>query len=385
MYSNTRFHQILEALPRTLIEKAAHQHHAERYDKTFKLRDHLITLIYAQFSGARSLRELETAFNSKTQTHYHLGTRAIKRSTLADANRRRAPDAFKFIVEQLMRRVHRQQRKELNEFLYLIDSTPIQLNGRGFEWAEETAVQRTQGLKVHLVIDGNQQTPIYLDVTAPNVNDITPAKNLSLEPNTTYVFDKGYYDYNWWYEIDQHNAFFVTRFKKHAAIRVIEHREINDEAILKDEIVEFKKTGHKNHYRSKPLRRIVVQRDSGKVLTIATNNLIGSASEIAKLYKQRWQIELFFKWIKQNLKVKKFLGRTKNAVLIQLYAAIIGYLLLWSFKKHHRPDATDLYLLFVELKVTLFDRLETEYHRYRRKIRYEQQKYIRENQYALPL
>jgi hypothetical protein len=387
VYSNTRFHQLLEGLPQNFLHQAVRELDAERYDKSFHVRDHLLALLFGQVSGVHSLRELTTAFNSHAHTHYHLGTHALKRSTLADANHRRNPHVFRLIAERLMGTVHRRQRKQINELLCVLDSTPIPLSGLGFEWTQNTAIQRTQGLKIHLAINEANPTPMYMDITAPNVNDITPAKQMPLEPNTMSVFDKGYCDYNWWHRIDERGSFFVTRFKKHAAIEVIESRTLPeaDTDILKDEMVVFKKTGHKNLYRPKTLRCITVHREGKPALMLATNDMVRQASEIAALYKRRWQIELFFKWIKQHLNIKRFLGRSQNAVMLQIYAAIIGYLLVWRYRQRYQPQSDTLHLLLVELRITLFERIATDYHRYRRYWRKEQARLILERQHALPL
>lgn len=379
MFSNTRFQQVLEALPGGFFDQANEKFDAERYDKRFKLRDHVLALVFAQLTGTRSLRELEEAFNAKAGTHYHLRVNALKKSTLADANARRNPDAFKYLVEKMMTLVKGRQKKELKEFLCLIDSTPIQLGGRGFEWTEDNAIQRTQGLKVHMAINGHETTPMYLDITAPNVNDITPAKAITLEKGMTYVFDKGYYDYNWWNEIDEAQATFVTRYKTHAALEHVADIELDPEKehILKDERMKFKKYGRKNAYRPKEIRRIVVKRDDDSTLVLATNDFDRSAAEIAEIYKGRWQIELFFKWLKQNLRVKKFLGRSKNAVLLQIYAAILSYLLLWMYQVRHGLKQQPLYLILAGLKYTIMDRIETSTHRERYQKRRRREEEIR--------
>ena len=385
MYHKSRFGQILENLPRSLIDTAVRQYDGERYDKSFRVRDHILVLLYAQYTNIPGLRGLTTAFNTQAHAHYHLDTQTVQRSTLSDANQRRNPEIFRYIAEQLMSRVKGQQRKELRELICLIDSTPIQLGGFGFDWTKQTATQRTRGLKMHVVIDGRHTTPQYLDITSPNINDITPAKHMPLEAGVTYVFDKGYYDYSWWHQIDQTSAWFVTRFKKHAAVTVIKSQITSGEYILKDELVCFKKGGHKNTYLNNPLRRITVYREGKSPLILATNDMQRSAEEIAALYKQRWQIELFFKWMKQHLKIKRFLGRSENAVLLQLYAAIIGYLLLWQYKEQHCPNADSLYLLLIEIRFTMMDSGTTAYHRSRRRWRKDRDFQIDRRQYVLPV
>lgn len=386
MYSNTRFHQILEALPHSFLRASKEQRSSDRYSKTFSTYDHLVALIYAQLSAVKSLRELESSFNNHTEKHYHLGCSSIKRSTLSDANSRRDPGIFKEVVALLMAGVHRTQRRRLKEFIYLLDSTPIQLKEAGFEWAKECATKRTTGLKAHLAINSPSDNPVYLNITSANVNDITDAQSMPLQPKTTYIFDKGYDSYSWWYKIHKAQSHFVTRFKSNAAVRVLEIKEHDANEILSDEIVKFKykknRAKHENPYFDTPLRRVKIQREGKSPLILATNIMDKSADEIGQLYKQRWQVELFFKWLKQNLKIKRFIGRSKNAVLLQIYAAITTYLLLWIYKSRQGIQSS-LHLMLVALRPQLFMRLDTDYHIDRRRKRREIADSIKEKQHVL--
>lgn len=385
MYSNTLFHEILKALPSNFVKEAVNAHDAERYDKTFKLHQHLVALIFAQLTSSKSLRELEVAFNSQPEVHYHLGVTALKKSTLSDANKRHNAEVFKHIAERLMQCMHRKQRKELREFIYLLDSTPIHLSGLGYEWADGTVTQRTRGLKTHVLMDLTSRTPIYVNTSAPNKNDISDAQEMPLESGVTYVFDKGYYSFRWWNEIDELGSVFVTRFKQRAG--VVAQRTISDGEgeVIKDEEVRFKRSGHPNPYLEKPLRRITVHRDGKKPLVIATNDFNRSAQELAELYKQRWQIELFFKWIKQNLKIKRFLGRSQNSVLIQIYTAIITYILLWKYQQQQNHSTSELYLLLVQIRQNLFNRQLTDYQRQRRRSRKQNYEWAIQRQGILPI
>lgn len=389
MYSSTRFHELLEAFPRSSFDRLTRELNASHYDKSFKPYDHLIALLYAQLSGAGSLRELEAGFNAQSAHHYHLGTDKLRRSTLSDANQRRDPALFKGIAELLMGQAKRKARSELSDLVYLLDSTPIQLKQAGFEWAAVGATQRHQGLKVHLMIEQRRAVPVYLNITSPRVNDVVDARRVQLERGACYVFDKGYCDYGWWHQIDQAGATFVTRFKANAAVERVETRAVDGCVVLADERVTFRhpsnRGGQKNPYHGKLLRRITVYRKDKKPLVLATNDLDSRAEEIADLYRQRWQIELFFKWIKQNLKVKRFLGRSRNAVLLQLYVAIISYLLLSAYMLRQSNTAKSLHLLLVELRETLFTRLPTEAQRHYRRRRREVEELIARRQHALPI
>lgn len=366
MYRNTRFGDLMKGLPRGLVERAAMATGADKHNKGFSSWDHLLAMIYAHLSGSTSLRSLTARFNSHKAQHYHLGTHELRRSTLADANRKRPTALFETIVGQLLQQANRRVRKECQDLMYLLDSTPIALKGTGYAWAEAGKTPRTTGLKLHLLYAPQARLPVYSHITAPNVNDIEEAWRLPLETGATYVFDKAYCDYNWWQKIDGKGAYFVTRFKANASLVAIEQRAIPESAqalILEDTLVRFKNRhpggGRINRYEQ-PLRRVVVHRpDKARPLVLATNDLTSSAEDIAACYKARWGIELYFKWIKQHLKIKRFLGRSENAVRIQILTALVAYLLVAIY---HRQQAckTSLHLFVEELSATLFHRLAVE-------------------------
>ncbi len=374
MYRISRFHQIMKALPRGTFDRVVRTHQADKHNKGFGCWDQLLAMVYAQLSGASSLRVLETGFNSQRTQHYHLGTAPIRRSTLADANGKRNTDVFSDIAKLLMSQAQRSLRRESEELLYLLDSTSISLKGPGFDaWTSENSTRNTQGIKLHMLFAGNEEIPVQHSITAPNVNDIDEGRKLAIEPDAIYVFDKGYCDYNWWHRINEQKARFVTRFKRNASLEVVCTQPIPAEdvsTVLKDEIVRFAnkhpRGGRKNHYAI-PLRRITIARpDHDQPLLLATNDLASPASAIARRYKDRWGIELFFKWIKQHLKIKRFLGRSENAVRIQILTALITYLLLSIYSKTQQY-AGSLWLLLAEVRATLFQRPTIETERYRKR------------------
>lgn len=376
MYRNTRLGDVMKGLPRGFFDRVVEEAEADKYSKGFSSWDQLLVMVYGQISGSTSLRSLLSRYNSHKAQHYHLGTREIKRSTLADANGKRSTEVFTVLCGHLLQQAHRGVRKECRDLLYLLDSTPIPLKGHGHEWTHAHKTARSAGLKLHMLYAPQAEVPVYGHITAPNVNDIEDARGLSIEEGATYVFDKGYCDYNWWHEIEQCGAEFVTRFKSNASLVKVQDRLIPKDKqaiILEDSVVRFKHKhpggGRVNHYQL-PLRRIVVHRpDKARPLILATNKLECPAEEVAELYKARWGIELFFKWLKQNLKIKRFLGRSENAVRIQILTALIAYLLIHAFRRRHQIT-TSLHLLVAELSVTLFQRPQTDKYmanRYRRR------------------
>lgn len=369
MFSISRFHALTKHLPRGTFEGAVTRHAADKHGKGFSRWHHLLVMTYAQLSGADSLRTVAAGFNAQASHHYHLGARTVRRSTLAEANSRVSPEPFAELVHHLMGCVQRQVRREMAPLLKLLDSTSITLKGPGFDaWTFERRNAHTQGIKLHVLYDSARQAPCWSAFSDANVNDITAAQHLPLEAGQRYVFDKGYCDYAWWHAIDTAGSHFVTRFKGNAALDVVEACASEDAChgiILADEIVTFRhrhnRAGHTNPYEA-PLRRITVARpDHARPLVLATNDLGSPATQIAEQYKARWDIELFFKWIKQHLRLNRFLGRSEKAVKIQILTALIAYLLV-AIERHVHAPTTSLWLFLAELRASLFQRPAVENH-----------------------
>ena len=350
----TTFEALLKPLTANLINEAVKRFNADYYCKEFKTQDHLIAMIYAQLYDIKSLRDLEVALNSQKALISVSNCREVRRSTLSDANFRRPFGCFLWIVEKLMSLLPRKVRQTVNKIVRKLDSTPIQLKGKGYdEWTLANRTLRCQGLKLHIEHDGQINMPTRARISSANVDDCRMGQSWPIVSDTIYVFDKGYYDFNWWWEIDQQQAFFVTRLKNNAGIKIIENLPISDEKIEEDSLFVFKnkcpRGGKKNKY-FKPLRRIVVKREGKEKPLILVSNLLEVPAEvIAELYKERWGIELFFKWIKQNLRIKKFLGRSENAVKTQLAIALIIYLLIGLFKSVSK-DAFSLHQLLIWIR-----------------------------------
>ncbi len=322
------FGRLLEPINRRQFQTVVDRLNGDAYDKSFKSWDHLVALIYAQLSGNDSLRGVVAGFNANPQHHYHLGTGQLSRSTLSDANARRPAGIFAQTFAALSAMATRQLRSEGMEMVRLIDASPIPL-GKVCSWA--TWNGRIRGMKLHVVYDPKSDVPTCVEVTAANVNDIEIGRQTPIQPGTTYVFDKGYCRFDWWQKINDSGAFFVTRAKISIRLRSVKHRTIRKRKgdgfeILADD--EVKLTSKGDSRLPIPLRRIKIRREKGGKITLLTNDLARSAVEIAALYKSRWQIELLFRWIKQHLDIRKFLGTNDNAVRLQVLAAMIAYLLL---------------------------------------------------------
>jgi putative transposase len=327
-FRDSIFGSLLEPINRRQFQTAVDSLDGDAYDKSFKSWDHLVALIYAQLSGNDSLRGVVAGFNANPQHHYHLGTGQLSRSTLSDANIRRPVGIFAQTFATLSAMADRQIRREGAEMVRLIDASPVPL-GKVCNWA--TWNGRIRGMKLHVVYDPQGDVPTCVEVTPANVNDVEIGRQIPIQAGTTYVFDKGYCRFDWWQKINDSKAFFVTRQKARIRFRAVKHRTIRKRKgdgfkIIADD--EVKLTSKGDSRLPIPLRRIKVRREKGGVITLLTNDLVRTAVEIAALYKSRWQIELLFRWIKQHLDIRKFLGNNDNAIRLQVLAAMIAYLLL---------------------------------------------------------
>jgi putative transposase len=335
-FTPTIFGKLLEAINRQQFKTVVERHAADAYDKSFRSWDHLVALIFAQFSAADSLRGLEASWNANSQHHYHLAGGPLMRSTLSDANKRRPVAVFAETFGLVAGQLDRKMRREGTAMLRLIDSTPIPL-GKLCDWAKSNG--RTRGLKMHVVYDPKADYPRILDITDANVNDAQIGRRIAIEAGATYVFDKGYCHYGWWTAIAAAKAHFVTRPKTNMGLKLVCERPVaapqgDGFTILDDSEVSFASKGDsKLPIR---LRRVRLKRENGDTITLLTNDLERAAVEIGALYKGRWQIELLFRWIKQHLKIRKFLGNNDNAIRLQLFAAMIAFALLHIAARTHR-------------------------------------------------
>ena len=372
MFRVSPFATLLKLLPRGLFDRLVKQHAADKYRKHCSSWQQLVAMIYAQMADISSLRVLETSFNAHCAQHYHLGCRELKRSSLSDMNASTSAEIFSKLAEALMHQVNRKMRGECKQVLRLIDSSSITLKGPGFdEWTAKTRTRNTQGVKLHVLFGLSERAPLAQSISAANLNDIEYARTLPIQAGALYVFDKGYCDYHWWWHIQCCKARFLTRFKRNAKLEVIEDRRIAKNAvgiILKDQIVRFANkhpgAGRHNPYRL-AVRRIELARENKPPLVLATNDLKSSALSIAERYRERWQIELFFKWIKQHLRIKRFLGKSENAVRIQTLTALIAYLLTALYAQRHALGQT-LWMVLSQLRSTLFKRPDDERDRHQR-------------------
>ncbi|MGH6820426.1 MAG: IS4 family transposase [Methylocella sp.] len=328
-HTNSVFHDILKLVPWTAFDKLVDAYGTDEAARSFTTRHQFISLLFAQFCGASSLREVESLMSSHQGRLYHVGAKAPKRSTFADANRDRDPRVFSKLFEHMLASSTRGFRRTMDDAVRLIDSTSLHLAGVGAQWARFSS--DVFGAKAHVIYDPDLGRPVYHAVTAANVNDITAAKQMPIEKGATYVFDLGYYDFAWWARLDGAGCRLVTRFRSNTPLLAPRDMPLaKGSDVLADRIgfLPARQASNRKNPMQSAVREIVVKTETGKKLRILTNDLDAPAQEIADLYKRRWQIELFFRVMKQTLKISKFIGRSDNAVRIQIAVALIAFLLL---------------------------------------------------------
>jgi transposase len=334
-------HAVTQHVPWDDFDRLVGELKTDADTRGFNSKSHLMAMLFAQLSGAEALRDVEAGMASHADRLYHLGVTPAVRSTLADANRNRDSRLFSGLFARMIGRLDRGQRRALAETTYLLDATAIPLPSHAARWARFSAT--TCGVKMHVIYDAGAERPIgacpragqepdpWAAVTASNVNDITAAHEMPIEAGATYVFDLGYYDFAWWSRLDAAQCRIVTRFKKNTVLRVVEELELPQGSAILSDRIGFLPT-RLSYRRQNPLadvvREVRVRTETGKLLRIFINDLDAPAQQIAELYKRRWAIELFFRWVKQVLDIKHFLGRSENAVRIQLAVALIVFLLL---------------------------------------------------------
>jgi len=328
-HQNSVFHGVLKHVPWSVFDALVEKHEADFAVRRLSTKSQFVALLYSQLSGAVSLREIVTQLQSHAARLYHLGVAPPKRATLSDANALRPAAVFSGLLDAMMMQAHRGLRRKMADATYLLDATVLRLNRLSADWARFS--HNAGSAKLHLVYDPDADRPTYAVITAGNVNDITPAKAMPIEAGATYVFDLGYYDFGWWARLDAQGCRIVTRFKSHTKLAVCAELPLpGDSPVLSDRIGHLPQRmarSRKNPFQD-PVREVRVLTETGMELRLLTNDLDAPAQEIADLYKRRWQIELFFRWVKQTLRITHFLGTAENAVRIQIAVALIAFLLL---------------------------------------------------------
>ena len=329
-HENTVFHGLLKLVPWPQFKELVKKHEMDAGVRGLTTKSQFIAMLFAQLAGSASLRDLTTTLESHPAMLYHAGGKVVRRSTLADANRDRSHAFFDELFAAVLARSQTGLPRKMRQAVRLIDSTSLRLSSLSSAWARFS--KDVFGAKLHVVYALDEERPVYFALTPANVNDITPAKSIAIEGGATYVFDLGYYDFAWWAALDAQGCRIVTRFKSNTPLAVVAENVVpnGQDFILCDRIghLPARLTYARKNPMQDPVREICIRIETGKILRLLTNDLDAPARDIADLYKSRWQIELFFRWIKQMLKIKRFLGTSENAVRIQVAVALIAFLLL---------------------------------------------------------
>lgn len=352
------FSQLVKFLPQRVFDRITANYQGNKSVKHFTCWNQLLCMVFGQLSARESLRDLITTIEAHQSKSYHLGFgKSITRSNLSKANEKRNYKIFEEFANHL---IGIAQKKNSNDTfsikgnIYAFDSSTVDLCLSVFCWAHFRKTKA--GIKLHTLFDVNTQIPVFIHITKANIHDVNAMDVIDYEPLAYYIFDRAYVDYERLYRITKAKAYFVVRAKSN-----IKFKRMYSNIIDKNTGIKYDQIGKiEGFYTSKDypekLRKVkFIDKENGKTLVFLTNNFELSANDIALLYKQRWQVELFFKWIKQHLKVKTFWGRTENAVRIQINIAIITYCLISIIVKDLKINRS-IYEIIQILSASLLDK-----------------------------
>ncbi len=359
----TVFSQLMDFVPYKEFLRIVKRHRGEYRVRHFSCWEQFLTMAFAQLTYRESLRDIETCLRSLGSTLYHSGIRStISRSTLADANERRPWKIYQDLALVLIDRarvLYRDERllREIDNAVYALDATTIDLCLALFPWARAQAHQATcGGVKLHTLLDIQRNLPVFARVSVAHLYEVYVLDDLVFEPGAFYIFDRAYTDFTRLKRIDSSGAFFVIRAKKHLRFaRMLSHPVDKTHGVNVDQTIHLVIKRSLEGYPD-ALRRIkFFDMEKNRTFVFLTNNFLLDAALIAELYRSRWKIELFFKWIKQHLRIKAFYGTTPNAVNTQIWIALALFVLVAIVKKELRLDAP-LYTILQILSITLFEK-----------------------------
>jgi hypothetical protein len=353
------FSQLVEFLPKRIFDGIAERHDSNKYVKHFTCWNQLLAMMFGQLTNRESLRDLIVAIDAHSSKCYHLGFgKNVTRSNLSKANENRDFKIFEEYAYHLIE-IARKKRSnsdfEIQGKVYAFDSTTIDLCLSIFWWAKFRSTKG--GLKLHTLYDITTQIPAFVHITPASVHDMNAMDVIPYEHDAYYIFDRGYMDFARLYNITRHSAYFVIRAKRNLKLEILKDLKRSDssEIIISDHIVRLDGFSSYLDYPENFRRVRYYDADTKRPFTYLTNNLEITAEQVALLYKNRWQIELFFKWIKQHLKIKSFWGTTENAVRIQIYSAIITYCLV-AIVEHDLNIKRSTYEVLQVLGISLLDK-----------------------------
>ncbi len=354
---NTVFSQLLKLIPRHEFETLAKQHHSGRAFRSASRWSQFVTMAMGQLSGRKSLRDIVENVSAQTHRLYHLGSAKLSRSNLSRINENKPCALYEALFGKLLKRcqgVVPGHNFRFKNPLYSLDASTIDLCLSVFPWAK---FRTSKGaVKLHVGLNHAGYLPEFVTLTEGNKHDITVGRILSFPKGSIVAIDKAYNDYSWYKQLTDNGIFFVTRLKTNAKYRVVKRCDVlKSKGLTSDQAIEF--TGLQTAKKCPVQLRRIGYRDpaTGKHYVFLTNNFKLAARTIADIYKARWQVELFFKWIKQNLKIKSFVGTSKNAVMTQIWIALCMYLLL-AFLKFQSKLTKSMQQILRLLQLNLFEK-----------------------------
>lgn len=356
-HNNTVFAQLLKLVPRHEFESLAKQHHTGRAFRTASRWSQFVTMMMAQLAGRNSLRDIVENTSAQSHRLYHLGSAELSRSNLSRLNNDKPYTLYETLFGKLLSRCQSIAPKHNFRFknpLYSLDASTIDLCLSVFPWADFRATKGA--IKLHVGLNHAGYLPEFVTVTEGKTHDVIVGRTLAFSKGSIVAIDKGYNDYAWYKQLTGKGIFFVTRLKTNAKYRTVSRRAVlKSSGLTSDHTIEF--TGAQTAKKCPIQLRRIGYRDeeTGKRYVFLSNNFKLSAKTIADIYKARWQVELFFKWIKQNLKIKSFVGTSKNAVMTQIWIALCAYLLL-AFLKFNSQLHKSIQQLLRLLQLNLFDK-----------------------------
>lgn len=356
-HHNTAFHQLLKPLSRHDFEGLAKINHVGQKLRSASRWDQFVGMAMSQLTGRQSLRDIQSNLEAQQEKLYHLGAKPIARSTLARLNEQQPAELYEALFYKLLARCQQQPSRHKFRFknpLYSLDASLIDLSLKLFPWA--ACYHDKASIKLSVGLNHGNQLPEFVTLSDGDENDMVAGRRFRFPKGSIVAFDKGYVDYQWFGELTKQGVSFVTRLRPNAVYKVLERRSADrSQGVLSDQVIQLN-SDHAIKRGAPKLRRVGYKdAETGKFYVFITNNFNLSAATIAAIYKDRWQVELFFKAIKQNLKIKAFVGTSKNAILTQIWIAMITYLLL-AYARHSAKAGWSVQRILRVIQVNLFER-----------------------------
>lgn len=363
--------QVLQLLPRDPFKKLVKHYQTDKHNKGISSWDHMVSMIFCHIAGADSVRDISNGLRSITGNRIHLGMEAVpSKSSISYINKHRNWELFRDYYFEVLEHLKvkgmpsRSALLNIKRKIFLMDASIIPLCLNLFDWAAYR--KRKGGIKLHTILDYDGLLPVFCHLTDAKTHEVTVAREQTYPKGSVLVFDRGYYDFEWFNELDSSRVFFITRTKSNLDYRIVKEREIrykDKDVVLGDYVINIQNP--KARKAGLGQLRLVRFFDSEqqREFEFLTNNFVWTASDIALAYKERWQIEVFFKFIKQNLKIKSFVGTSPNAVMIQIWSALICFILLRYLKaraayKWHLSNLVTFIRLAAFVKIDLFKWLD---------------------------